>query len=59
MIAFRRIAAAVFFSALSSAAVTQDFLKSQPPTWSSRPDAAAFEKIENDRLSAAQRSAPC
>jgi thimet oligopeptidase len=28
----------------------------QPPIWSTKPDAAAFEKIENDRLDAAQRS---
>jgi thimet oligopeptidase len=32
---------------------TQDL---QPPIWSARPDAAAFEKIENDKLDAAQRS---
>ena len=34
----------------------QDLLSSQPPLWASKPDAAAFEKIENDRLAAAQHS---
>jgi len=29
---------------------------SQPTVWASKPDIAAFEKIENDRLAAAQRS---
>ncbi len=29
---------------------------SQPTVWASRPDVAAFEKIETDRLAAAQRS---
>jgi thimet oligopeptidase len=29
---------------------------SQPPIWSTKPDVAAFEKIENDRLAAAQHS---
>jgi thimet oligopeptidase len=28
----------------------------QPPIWVSKPDAAAFEKIENDHLAAAQKS---
>jgi thimet oligopeptidase len=30
--------------------------KSQPPLWSAQPDIAAFEKMENDRLAAAQRA---
>ncbi len=30
--------------------------KSQPPLWSSKPDVTAFEKIENDKLAAAQQS---
>jgi thimet oligopeptidase len=34
----------------------QDLIQSQAPLWSARPDAAAFEKAENDRLSAAQRA---
>jgi thimet oligopeptidase len=31
-------------------------LKDQPPLWSAKPDVAAFEKLENDRLAAAQRA---
>jgi thimet oligopeptidase len=34
----------------------KDLLQTQPPIWNSKPDVAAFEKIENDRLAAAQRS---
>src|SRR5580704_5979754 len=34
----------------------QDLPKSQPPLWSAKPDVAAFEKMENDRLAAAQRA---
>lgn len=30
--------------------------KDQPPLWSAKPDIAAFEKMENDRLAAAQRA---
>lgn len=30
--------------------------KDQPPLWSTEPDIAAFEKMENDRLAAAQRA---
>jgi thimet oligopeptidase len=51
---FRSVA--ILLVVLVSAAVAQDLLKSQPPIWASKPDAAAFEKIENDRLAAAQRS---
>src|SRR6201996_2735370 len=32
----------------------QQIAASQPPLWSTRPDVAAFEKMENDRLAAAQ-----
>ncbi|HWX32135.1 MAG TPA: M3 family metallopeptidase [Steroidobacteraceae bacterium] len=44
--------------AISSAtgAAAQDSLAAQPPIWSKKPDIAAFEKIENDRLAAAQRA---
>ena len=38
------------------AAAAQDLLHSQPPLWVEKPGVAAFEKIENDRLEAAQRS---
>jgi len=34
----------------------QEMPKDQPPLWSAKPDAAAFEKMENDRLAAAQRA---
>lgn len=34
----------------------QELPKSQPPVWSAKPDVAAFEKMENDRLAAAQRA---
>jgi thimet oligopeptidase len=39
-----------------AAAGARDSLADQPPIWSTKPDVAAFEKIENDRLDAAQRS---
>jgi thimet oligopeptidase len=41
---------------LTLAASAQDFPAGQPPLWSSKPDAAAFEKIENERLAAAQQA---
>jgi thimet oligopeptidase len=34
----------------------QEMPKDQPPLWSSKPDIDAFEKMENERLAAAQRS---
>jgi thimet oligopeptidase len=34
----------------------QDFPKDQPPIWSTKPDVAAFEAIENAKLAAAQRA---
>jgi thimet oligopeptidase len=34
----------------------QKITVSQPTVWASKPDVAAFEQIENDRLAAAQRS---
>jgi thimet oligopeptidase len=40
----------------ATAAAAQDLLQAQPPLWSKKPDVAAFEKIENERLAAAQRS---
>jgi thimet oligopeptidase len=40
----------------AAAAGAQDLLHAQPPIWSTKPDVAAFETIENDRLDAAQRS---
>jgi thimet oligopeptidase len=50
-----RPSAIVLLVVLVSAAAAQDLLSSQPPLWTSKPDAAAFEKIKNDRLAAAQR----
>src|SRR5664279_202821 len=53
----------ITLSALGSAAAAaatmagaQGLPPTQPPLWSSRPDVAAFEKIESRRLDAAQRS---
>ncbi len=34
----------------------QDELKNQPTVWASKPDIAAFNKVENDRLATAQKS---
>jgi thimet oligopeptidase len=34
----------------------QTFPKSQPSVWSAKPDISAFEKVENDRLAAAQQA---
>ncbi len=34
----------------------QELAKSQPPIWSAKPDVTAFERIENDRLEAAQHA---
>lgn len=52
-----RVASAVFLAillAISSAAQTGP--SSQATVWATRPDAAAFEKMVNDRLTAGQRS---
>ncbi len=43
----------LFFCALSLTAQTPS---SQPPLWASKPDVAAFEKIENDHLAAADKA---
>jgi thimet oligopeptidase len=45
--------ALLFIGALASA---QEIPKYQPPVWSAKPDTAAFEKIEDARLAAAQQS---
>ncbi len=50
--AFRAVALLVVIT-FSFAAVAQD-LKTQPTVWGAKPDVAAFEKMENDRLAAAQ-----
>jgi len=46
------------FIATSVASISgaHDLLKNQPPIWSTKPDAGAFEALENARLDAAQRA---
>jgi thimet oligopeptidase len=46
----------IFATLLTGVCAAADLISSQPPLWSSRPDAAAFEKIENAKLDAAQRA---
>jgi thimet oligopeptidase len=41
---------------LSAVLAAQKITVSQPTIWAAKPDVTAFEKIENDRLAAAQRS---
>jgi thimet oligopeptidase len=41
---------------LVTTVAAQELPKSQPPLWSAKSDVAAFEKMENDRLAAAQRA---
>jgi thimet oligopeptidase len=55
MIRFRSVVAASCLC-LSVFCIAQDELKNQPTVWAYKPDIAAFEKIENDRLAAAQKS---
>ncbi|HTX16811.1 MAG TPA: M3 family metallopeptidase [Candidatus Baltobacteraceae bacterium] len=45
----------VFFCA-ATVVGAQEIPASQPPLWASKPDAAAFGKMENDHLAAAQRA---
>jgi thimet oligopeptidase len=42
--------------ASTTIARAQELLTGQPPIWSTKPDIPAFEKMENDRLAAAQRA---
>ncbi|HZP21942.1 MAG TPA: M3 family metallopeptidase [Terriglobales bacterium] len=53
-----RIAGRIMAVALLSAGAiaAQDELKNQPPVWAAKPDVAAFDKVENERLAAAQRT---
>lgn len=53
---FRGCAVVAFLAWVVATAASQEAPKSQPPVWSSKPDIPAFEKIENDRLAAAERS---
>ena len=41
---------------LAAVVSAQEISISQPTVWASKPDVAAFEKIENDRLAAGQKS---
>jgi Zn-dependent oligopeptidase len=53
----RRTVRAVFLCAwIASTAWAQPASTSQAPLWSAKPDVTAFEKIENDHLSAAERA---
>jgi thimet oligopeptidase len=45
----------LIITSAAAAVDAQDLLHTQPPIWSAKPDVTAFEKIENDRLDAAQR----
>ena len=51
---FCRFAPIVLIAICSVSLIAQD--ASQPTIWSAQPDVAAFEKIENDRLAAAQKA---
>src|SRR5690349_12603404 len=49
-----RLAALVYVALTACLLYSQD--SSQPTIWNTKPDVAAFEKIENDRLVAAQKA---
>jgi len=55
MLILVRCAALILLFSLVAIAEPQTIPASQPPLWSAKPDVAAFEKIENDRIAAAQR----
>jgi thimet oligopeptidase len=50
-----RCALGIILLSLITTLGAQEMPKSQPPLWSSKPDVTAFEKIENDKLAAAQQ----
>jgi thimet oligopeptidase len=57
MLTFRRCLMVFLAGAAITAAGEQvDVSGLQPPVWAAKPDAAAFEKIESDKLAAAQRA---
>jgi thimet oligopeptidase len=56
MLTARCCAFAAALLLLVATVAAQEMPKDQPPLWSSKPDIDAFEKMENDRLAAAQRS---
>ena len=43
-------------ASVATSAGAEELRQAQAPIWSTKPDVTAFEKIENDRLEAAQRS---
>ena len=51
-----RYAVAIIAVSMLGSVNAQQVPASQPPLWSAKPDVAAFEKIENEHLAAAQRS---
>src|SRR5690242_1452858 len=51
-----RLTCLLLLSSFAIAAAAQDWSKMQPPLWSAQPDIAAFQRIENDRLAAAQQA---
>ena len=57
MLLAARIAIILCLPLLVAAVLSAQSIKvSQPTIWDSKPDIAAFEKIENDRLAAGQRA---
>jgi len=51
-----RYAVSAVFSCLACVLSAQQIPASQPPIWSAKPDAEAFDKLENERLAAARQS---
>src|SRR5579864_8645485 len=51
-----RLTSLLLLSFFAIAAAAQDWSKMQPPLWSTKPDVAGFDKIETDRLAAAQQT---
>jgi hypothetical protein len=56
MFAARLVVFLCFAFFLTAIVSGQQVKVSQPTIWSAKPDVAAFEKIENERLAASQRS---
>lgn len=51
-----KFASSVLMLCSAATLAAQEMPKSQPPFWASKPDIAAFEKAQSDRLAAAQQS---
>jgi hypothetical protein len=56
MLTARWCACATALLLLVATVAAQEMPRDQPPLWNSKPDIDAFEKMEIDRLAAAQRS---